>query len=288
MMGYDASRAALYRPETKPVFLNFHTLSPFQPKRSGFSAVNGWWLANAAHLAYYAADRLEENLRRAGLRLVARFSEGSTQAYLAAGDTFAVLSFRGTQPGDWADVRADADLRLAPFRGDARVHRGFLAALDQVWEALAGRLENIVAQGLPVWYTGHSLGAALATLAAARIPPAALYTFGSPRVGNEPFVQLLGGVPVQRVVNCSDAATGVPGRVLGYRHVGDVRFITAWNRVLENPGRWETFRAQLAGTARFLSTVPWYRSGMVKARPFADHAIVNYAYALREALERHS
>ena len=36
--------------------------------------------------------------------------------------------------------------------------------------------------GLPIWYTGHSLGAALAILAASRKRPAALATFGAPIV----------------------------------------------------------------------------------------------------------
>jgi hypothetical protein len=58
--------------------------------------------------------------------------------------------------------------------------------------------------------TGHSLGAALATLAAIVVKPAKLITFGSPRVGNEALCGLLDGVEVRRFVNCCDLITRIP------------------------------------------------------------------------------
>ncbi|MGO9006467.1 MAG: lipase family protein [Beijerinckiaceae bacterium] len=73
--------------------------------------------------------------------------------------------------------------------------------------------------------TGHSLGAALATLYAAenalihKIRIQALYTFGSPRMGDQEFVNVFNRLPLEshRVVNQQDIVPKVPG--LFYRHV---------------------------------------------------------------------
>jgi len=285
-MRYDASRKALYHPESKPVFVDVGLMPGFEFDNAGLSPVNAWWLSNASHLAYYEIDRLEHELHKAGLRLVDCFTGKSTQAYLAASDHFAILAFRGTESDELADLKVDADIRLTRFEDEARVHRGFLIALDEVWVEIDQRFEALATQGLSTWYTGHSLGAALATLAAVRRKPDALYTFGSPRVGNEAFVRLLDGVPAQRIVNCSDMATTVPARYFGYRHVGELVFITAAARLFLNPPASRVFFSKLVGMVKFFAPLPWFRRGMVSARPFADHAIVNYTAALVEAIAR--
>lgn len=287
-MRYDASREALYRPESRPVFVDVDHMPRFESGNFGFSLVNAWWLSNASHLAYYKVEHLEHELHRAGLELVDFFTASSTQAYLAAAEGYAILGFRGTESDDLADLKIDADIRLTPFENNAKVHRGFLVALDQVWQAVHARLQEAAAQGLSIWYTGHSLGAALATLAAARRQPDALFTFGAPRVGDAAFARLLAGMPIQRIVNCSDMAATVPGRFLGYRHVGELVFMTSAARLLFNPAPTRVFVAKATGTAKYCAMLPWFRRGTVTARSFADHAIVNYTAALAEAITHSS
>lgn len=79
--------------------------------------------------------------------------------------------------------------------------------------------------------TGHSLGGALATLAAMDIAQQKnklgdikikMYNFGSPRVGNQCFSKLFDlAVPDSwRVVNANDSVTKVPRPFMGYHHVG--------------------------------------------------------------------
>jgi hypothetical protein len=272
---YDSSRQALYYPEQKPVFVDVEQVRPFQPDNLDFTPGNAWWLSNAAHLAYYDVEGIERELQRVGLRLVQFFSQDSTQAFLAAADNFAILAFRGTECDQLADLLTDADFFLDPFPRGGEVHQGFLKAINLVWDEINGELEVL---GLPVWYTGHSLGAALATLAAAYREPAALYTFGSPRVGDAEFVQLLDNVRVYRAVDCSDMAANLPPRIK-YRHVGAQHFITSGGKLLLNPSSSSISWHKLVGEARYAATLPWLRRGMVWSRPFADHAIVNYTAA---------
>lgn len=283
-MQYDPSREALYRPASKPAFVRVDSMPQFEADNLGFSPVNAWWLSNASHLAYFEPRPLEHALQRVGWRLIHFFSKKSTQAFLAASASLAVLAFRGTQIDDLDDLKADADICFTPLQNEAQVHRGFLAALDEVWPEVEEVLQEVTEQGLSIWYTGHSLGAALATLAATRIRPNALFAFGSPRVGNGAFAQLLDNVLVQRIVNCCDVIPAVPAYSLGYRHVGQLHFITSTGQVLLNPSPSQVFWANTVAVSRYWAMLPWFRRGIVKTRSFADHAIVNYSAALREAI----
>jgi len=91
-------------------------------------------------------------------------------------------------------------------------------------ESLVGEISRLVelyaGEELSISVTGHSLGAAIALLAADDIaervphaPPVAVFSFGGPRVGNREFADRLDskGVKVLRVVNSQDVVTKVPG-----------------------------------------------------------------------------
>jgi len=204
---------------------------PFRPQSSQFELVNAWWLAESALLAYAAPDEAAPRFEAGGFR--AEFFRGpaeGTQAYLLVRDDCSVVAFRGTQvpkPGPGAsereirdslrelikDAMADERIALVPIAGGARVHRGFQRALDEIYPSLERRLDAL-RQGLPprpLFFTGHSLGAALATLAAQRHGSAqALYTFGSPLVGDAAFASAF---PIQsafRIVHNNDVVTRVP------------------------------------------------------------------------------
>ena len=77
-----------------------------------------------------------------------------------------------------------------------RVHTGFYHALQDIWPQMQTRIGQLRSDDRdnarpqrPLWITGHSLGAAMATLAAAELimrdePFYGGYTFGSPRCGD--------------------------------------------------------------------------------------------------------
>jgi predicted lipase len=208
--------------------------------------------------------------------LVQFFNQESTQAFLAASDNFAILAFRGTECDQLSDLLTDADLRLTSFPQGGKVHQGFFEAFNPVWdEKIKPSIDEL---GLPTWYTGHSLCAAQATLAAAYRDPAALYTFGSPRVGDAEFVQLLEDARVYRAVDCADMAANLPPPIK-YGHVGEQYFITSAGKLLLNPSRLSVSWHKLVGESKYAAALPWLRRGVVWSRAFADHAVVNYTAA---------
>jgi hypothetical protein len=85
--------------------------------------------------------------------------------------------------------------------------------------------------GRPVWFTGHSLGAALATLAAHRCATTAgIYTFGSPRVADQGFASNFNNRFAGksfRIVNGTDVVTTIPLDVPD--PVGIIRMFTKHN-----------------------------------------------------------
>ena len=285
-MQYDYSRKSLHHPERKPVFVGVDHIPAFDDQADGFSLVNAWWLSNMSHLAYSEKPEVEQALGEVGYQLVEFFSGESTQGFLAINDQTAILSFRGTEPDEIKDIIADALLLLHPFTEGGRVHKGFLQALDEVWEQVASSLEALEGRGVRLWYTGHSLGAALAALSAARRKPDGLTTFGSPLIGNEAFTKLLQGVPVHRVVNCTDIVTTMPPVAFGYEHVGRLFFLTARGKLLTHPRRWTVFRHKASGVLDYAARFPWFRRGMVKLRSFVDHSILNYTEGVRRALKQ--
>ena len=179
---------------------------------------------------------------------------GTTQASWAKrsnaetnGADTVVVTFRGTEFSQLQDVftnlaffqRSLEDFGFSSEWGSA--HRGFLgAAFSSGLDALRERLRALDGSGTEVWITGHSLGAALATLFVAdvlnmieneglELNLKGLYTFGSPRVGNSRFVSTLQGalrshgVESARFRNDRDTVTRIPK--WGYSHLDTLAFL---------------------------------------------------------------
>lgn len=128
----------------------------------------------------------------------------------------------------------------------------------------------------------------MATLAADQYDHArALYTFGSPRVGDKAFRQ---GVRVNayRIVNNNDGVSSLPpGLPLSpYRHVGDLKYLDPDGVLNDDPRSWVTFKASLTGHLRALQdTVGDFRRGdldEVNLDQLRDHSPTAYARAIWE------
>lgn len=214
-------------PEHDTAYRHFEDsfANPFQPNPGDFPRVNAWWLGEAALLAYWNPADAIPVFEAAGFQCEFISAEG-TDCYVVAQADFVVAAFRGTQPDEWKDVIADANIALVPWR-TGLVHLGFKQAFD----VIRPRLDAILARltpGRTLWFCGHSLGAALATLAADHYAGTrGVCTLGSPRVGDPVFARAfdakLSGRSL-RYVNGNDVVTHVPPPI-GYAHVDRRRFV---------------------------------------------------------------
>jgi len=207
--------------------------------RAAYSDRMAWILASMADLAY---DQFEEmgkahklfilKLKSGGFELLKTFHsrETDTQAFLAKSmEGYAVLAFRGTEITKRHDLLIDAKaMKVSVLEG--RIHSGFRIAYDSVAKEIEASVLKL--KDIPLYITGHSLGAALATVATQQLEHhlriremiAACYTFGSPRVGDHHYDMEFKS-PIYRVVNTTDIVTIIPLLAMGYIHIGDIRYL---------------------------------------------------------------
>lgn len=243
-------------------------------KRAAYSDRTAWIMAECSRLAYIVfeveSERkvLVENLLVGEFQLVDCFNSEGTQAYLAKHNDFAILAFRGTQK-DFQDIITDLMIRKYQNPDGTRTHRGFERAFGYIRDDIEKAVKKLDPE-LPLYITGHSLGGALATIATLQFAGddiAACYTFGAPRVGNEEFSRNI-KVPIYRVVNSTDIVTRVPLILMGYRHVGDVRYLNRNGFLIYSPNSFSTF---LWFVVSFI--ISWRST-------YRDHAILNYCNKL--------
>jgi hypothetical protein len=218
-------------------------------------------------------------LSRAGYGLMEMLDAPGAQGFVAESATTAVLAFRGTETDDPEDLVADAKLGLTAWSAGGQVHSGFAAALVPVW----GRVQAALPKGKRWLFTGHSLGAGLATLAATLLRPDVLYSFGSPRVGDAGFAGVADQVAHERYVDCCDRVCRLPPELLGYRHSGKLSFIDRSGRIRLGLSQDEIDQERSAASSEYRWR-HWLRFGFlfgnVAARGLADHAPLNYSTAV--------
>ncbi|KAK0466696.1 Alpha/Beta hydrolase protein [Armillaria novae-zelandiae] len=150
-----------------------------------------------------------------------------------------VIAHQGTDPQNILSILNDAEFVPTPIdteffpsaaEKDIEVHSGFLATFSRtastVLSTVQSALTSTGAQSVVV--TGHSLGAALATLDALMFHDALTNisiqttTFGSPRVGNQAFADFvdssLSNGGFSRITNKADPVPHLPPLVLDFVH----------------------------------------------------------------------
>ena len=192
------------------------------------------------------------------------------------------MACRGTEPTEINDLKADVDATSVLAETAGRVHRGFKKEVDDLWPWIEQELTSNVKT---LWFTGHSLGGAMASICAGRCQlshidstPKALFTFGSPRVGNKRYVNHV-EIEHYRWVNNNDIVTRVPPAWLGFRHTGKLMYIDCnseyrpMSRAMRARDRWRGF---------------WMSLRQGKIDHLSDHSMSGYVAAIESALGQNS
>ncbi len=314
----SATTEELFPPNKNYQYFENFTEHPFKDKSEQFQMVNAWWLADAALLSYAEKNFVEHEFQKAGL--TSNFFSGkSTQCYVAHNDNFVIVAFRGTQVNDFRDIVRDiytnAKFNLVDSEQGGFVHQGFKDGLNEIWSNLVNYLNQLKTDNpeRTFWFTGHSLGAALATLAADRYGSIqGLYTFGSPLVGDDAFTNDF-YVNTYRFVNNNDFITLIPYRIplpkiplpdislpvihlpgipklRRYQHVGQLKYIDSNGHIIDNPNLWnrlvDSWRGQFG---HLINSIGRLRDGWIKEIPLdhlTDHAPIYYAIRIWNNYEK--
>lgn len=293
-------------------------LAGFAPLAPGMDLLNAERLTRLMALSY---ERSPAALDRAlaALGLGHQPFQGASgvpvEGFIAWNATDAFVVFRGSDSlEDWRlNIKAKPRVWSPGVKAfeKTRVHQGFLEAFRSVWDPGTG--QGALIDGLNshpdqqplatrrLWIAGHSLGGALAQLAAAAIvewveaqrqkalsskhdaPIPGLYgvyLVGAPRVGDEAFAATLErhcpGL-IHRFINHRDPVPRLAPEALGYRHAGDTWYFDTLNVLRRNPSVLLQALNAYAVTAEQVGNALRDSAG--------DHSTGSYLRLLRRAIQ---
>lgn len=141
--------------------------------------------------------------------------------FILDSDQEVIIAFRGTSTTtNWIADLIASQKKYKYIKEDCMTHRGFTDIYASARTRIISTLAK-VSRGKTLFITGHSLGAALATLCAVDVAANTgfrspyLFTFGSPRVGDPAFAKACASyVPNSfRIANLFDVVTHAPPAV---------------------------------------------------------------------------
>ncbi len=260
------------------------------PYKTAMDAGNAYWMAKIAREVYLKQSNdnqvpdeegILNTLQREDDKFisVSGVDNNSAQAAVIEHEEYLCMAFRGTNElRDWLD-------NIDAFGTDAlfgQFHRGFWKSVEDVWQPIDEKCRALQqVKRRPIFITGHSLGGAMATIAAARYihedkPFTSVYTFGQPRAMTRDTARIFNMECKQRFFrfhNNNDIVTRVPARLMGYSHVGTYLYISEEKQICPEPGCWFKFLDYFDGA--FNAVREQGLDGV------ADHNMANYFNAVK-------
>ena len=247
--------------------------------------------AVCSHLAYEVPQVIVTTAREHfGMQACEFLQTDATECFVAATPDIMIVTFRGTAGlRDWlGNLNA-----FSTTTSYGHPHRGFYFAFQAVKASLEQIIRRIDLAHRKLVLTGHSLGGALATIAAAEWQASfdihSIYTYGQPRVGRTDFatfVQQRYGSKFFRFVNDDDIVPRVPP---GYAHVGKLFHFgpnaSVGNEAVAHPvastepaALTEAQFAELQASLRFPQPANMVEGIALEGffPSFSDHALANY------------
>ena len=304
-MQQETSWQALSKPGEAIDYFDLQTNTPLQSSVSGFNISNACWLAEISRLIYQPDFHLNEknNLGRFEYKEIGFINKAETSTHVSLlkvkginSDGFPqpclVVAFRGTD--DLVDWNNNIKSMQTPFNECGLVHTGFNITYQSIKEELFLYLDDL---SLPIFVTGHSLGAALATLLTAELMDRDLfdscYTFGSPRVGDAVFANAFNNKPIYRVINNCDIITTVPICIpnISYQHCGATQLLNNMGMLIAGLSEKDILSYQknkmlnlkdYALQELFSKNIMNIKGNLPPV--LADHAPINYVLALENLI----
>lgn len=233
--------------------------------------------AELSMLAYFDEPIVVPKIQEIGFRAARLLDVEGAQAYVFTTAHEKVIAFRGTEATEWNDIKADVNAWPVIAETIGRVHWGFKEEVDTLWPVLE---QELIQNTNDLWFCGHSLGGAMATICASRCKlayshnhPVGVFTYGSPRVGTKKYVNHC-KVDHIRWVNNNDIVTRVPPVWMGYHHVGREMYLNAYGKV-----------RKVTAYQRLKDRYRGFKMGLRQGKidHFADHAIVRYVEYIQQA-----
>lgn len=230
-----------FKPKCKEGF--FYWFPVPQYITGTFNMKSAVFAAELSNLAYYAGTSQENLIQNFMNKYGLTFNPvdniltylNTDTAFIWATDTRNTnlyISFRGTLLNE-NNIKSDLYQKLTPLSIATSAHAMVSSGFLQAYLGIRQDLWNIIDKIQPnnVIFTGHSLGASLATLAAFDVKfherqivrDVIAYTFASPRVGDIAFATQYNKIvpKTYRVQNIYDPIPRFPTQYQGYLHVDD-------------------------------------------------------------------
>ncbi len=261
-----------------------------KPYNTGLCPENAYWMAKIAHLVYkikptsdsfpdeegILAELKKEDVK---FKSVVGFDKSSAQGAMIEHEDYLCMAFRGTDEIlDWID-NINAFSKQEMF---GHFHTGFYNSLEDIWSDINKSYEKLLQdKKRPIFITGHSLGGAMAAIAAAKFihkdkPFTSVYTFGQPRAMTRETCRLFNAECKGRFFrfqNNNDIVTRIPARIMGYSHVGECLYISEEKEIHKDVGFWFKFLDSVDGVMENIK-----EKGMDCVK---DHDMADYLSAIK-------
>jgi len=177
-------------------------------------------------------------------------SDTNIFGYIGYSGNVGHVIFRGTVPSsldNWIDDLDTLDTTVYSIVPGGIVHAGFYDSWNSVKSQVVAGVQSLINQHnlTTIYYSGHSLGAAISLFAALEVGtthtvPFIVYNFGEPRVGNQIFANYYDthAGNIFRVVNQEDVVPHLPLEDMGFWHVANEIYYSSSTsyKVCDNTG----------------------------------------------------
>lgn len=179
------------------------------------------------------------------------FDVDGAQAYGIQMPKFTMIVFRGTEPTEFSDIVADIKAWPTDSETKGNVHSGFKGEIDKLYPEILKWLKTI--ENIDMVITGHSLGAAMATIFTSRMHEQGanvkLYNYGSPRVGDRSWAKQFEEIEAYRFVNNNDIVCTVPP--FGYyTHIGKLHYMSYTGKIMQGTTWYQRLHDKVRGRVR--------------------------------------